>query len=169
MLNTLNTTNENAALLTAIITIPVGIAIRAIFPDMPFILRMGYVFIVLAFVATLISLYDKRGKVVKDAVITERSKKIVAVGWFFIVLGIISLVAGILLFEPYRYLGIESIFMLASLFVFLGLILILNVKMKHIYKKSYDTDPAIYKTSPIFTIGSIGIVIIIVLLYYFFW
>ena len=160
---------SNAALWTAIITIPAGIAIRAIFPDMPFILRMGYVFIVLAFVATLISLYDKRGKVVKDAVITERSKKIVAVGWFFIVLGIVSLVAGILLFLPYRYLGIESIFMLASLFVFLGLILILNVKMKHIYKKSYDTDPAIYKTSPIFTIGSIGIVIIIFLLYYFFW
>ena len=104
---------SNAALWTAIITIPAGIAIRAIFPDMPFILRMGYVFIVLAFVATLISLYDKRGKVVKDAVITERSKKIVAVGWFFIVLGIVSLVAGILLFEPYRYLGIESIFKLS--------------------------------------------------------
>ena len=130
---------------------------------------MGYVFIILAFVATLISLYDKRGKVERDVVLTERSKKIVGIGWFFIVLGIISLVAGLLFFEPYRYLGIESIFMLSTLFVFLGLILIFNVKMKYIHTKSYDTDPAIYKTSPIFTLGSIGIVIIIVLLYYFFW
>jgi len=92
-----------------------------------------------------------------------------AVGWFFIVLGVISLIAGIPFFEPYKYLGIESIFMLATLFVFLGLILILNIRMRHVYKKSYKTDPVIYKTSPIFTIGSIGIVIIIVLLYYFFW
>jgi SSS family solute:Na+ symporter len=160
---------SNAALWTAIITIPVGIAIRAIFPDMPFILRMGYVFIVLAFVASLISLLDKRGKVQREVVVTGRSKNIVTTGWFFIVLGIISLIAGILFIEPYKYLGIESIFMLSTLFVFLGLILIFNVKMKYVYTKSYTTDPEIYKTSPVFTIGAIGIVIIIVLLYYFFW
>jgi SSS family solute:Na+ symporter len=160
---------SNAALWTAIITIPVGIAIRAIFPDMPFILRMGYVFIVLSFLATLISLMDHKGKVLRDVVVTERSKKIVRIGWFFIAFGVICLIVGIFLFVPYEYLGIESIFVIATLFVFLGLILIFNVRMQNIHKKSYDTDPAIYKTSMVFNFGAIGIVIIIVLLYFFFW
>jgi len=160
---------SNAALWTAIITIPAGIAIRAIFPDMPFILRMGYVFIILSFVGTIISFIDQKGRMTKDVIVTARSKKIIGIGWFFIMLGIISLIAGIFLFKPFGYLGIESIFMLATLFVFLGLILILNIKMSYVQKKSYDTDPAIFKTSWIFNIGAIGIVIIIVLLYFFFW
>jgi SSS family solute:Na+ symporter len=160
---------SRAALWTAIVTIPVGIVIRALFPDMPFILRMGYVFIVLSFVATLISMLDYRGKIEREVVVTVWGKRIIGIGWIFIILGIISLIAGIFLYHPYEYLGIESIFMLATLFVFLGLILIFNIKMKYVYKKSYDTDPVIYKTSSIFNIGAIGIVIIIVLLYYFFW
>jgi SSS family solute:Na+ symporter len=160
---------SNAALWTAIVTIPAGIAIRAIFPEMPFILRMGYVFIVLSFVATIISFLDHKGKITREVVLTDRSRKILGVGWFFIALGIVSLIAGIVLYDPFKYLGIESIFMLATLFVFLGTILIMNVKMAHVHKKSYVTDPAIFKTSPIFTLGAIGIVIIIVSLYYFFW
>ena len=160
---------SNAALWTAIVTIPVGIAIRAIFPEMPFILRMGYVFIVLSFVATIISFLDHKGKITREVVLTDRSRRIIGVGWFFIALGIASLIAGIVLYDPFKYLGIESIFMLATLFVFLGTILIMNFKMAHVHNKSYVTDPAIFKTSPIFTIGAIGIVIIIVLLYYFFW
>lgn len=160
---------SNAALWTAIVTIPVGIAIRAMYPDMPFILRMGYVFIVLSFVASIISYFDPKGKVEREVVVTGRTKKIIMTGWFFVILGAVCALTGIFLAEPYSYLGIESIFMLATLFVFLGLILILNAKMKYVYKKSYVTDPAVYKTSPVFTIGAIGIVIIIVLLYVFFW
>jgi SSS family solute:Na+ symporter len=160
---------SNAALWTAIITIPVGIAIRALFPEMPFILRMGYVFIVLSLIATIISFLDHKGRVKKEVVITERSRKIIRVGWFFIVLGIICLIAGIFLIEPFEYLGIESIFVLATLFAFLGMMLIMNVKMAYVYKKSYDPDPVIFKTSPIFTAGAVGILIIIVSLYYFFW
>ena len=130
---------------------------------------MGYVFIVLSFVATIISFLDHKGKITREVVLTDRSRRIIGVGWFFIALGIASLIAGIVLYDPFKYLGIESIFMLATLFVFLGTILIMNFKMAHVHNKSYVTDPAIFKTSPIFTIGAIGIVIIIVLLYYFFW
>lgn len=160
---------SRAALWTAIVTIPVGIGIRAIFPEMPFILRMGYVFIILSFVATIISFMDRRGRMEREVVMTPRSRNIVNTGWLFIGLAIMSLVAGIFLIVPFRYLGIESIFMLATLFAFLGVILILNVKMNYVYKKSYDTNPEVYRTSPVFTAGAIGITIIIVLLYYFFW
>jgi SSS family solute:Na+ symporter len=160
---------SNAALWTAIVTIPVGIAIRAVFPDMPFILRMGYVFIVLSLVATIVSFIDHKGRIEREVVVNEKTKRIVGIGWFFVMLGFVSFIAGIFLFNPLAYLGIESIFMLATLFTFLGIILILNVKMNYVYKKSYSTDPDIYKVSPVFTMGAIGIVIIIVSLYYFFW
>ena len=49
----------NAALWTAILTIPLGVIFRDVNPDMPFILRIGYVFIVLSFVMVGISLLDK--------------------------------------------------------------------------------------------------------------
>jgi SSS family solute:Na+ symporter len=160
---------SKAALWTAILTIPAGIAIKLIFPEMPFILRMGYVFIVLSLIATVISLLDNQGKVSREVIITERGKKIVVIGWSFIALGAIFLVAGIFLFEPLSYLGIESIFTMATLFVFLGLILILNEKIKLVSTKAYSTNPEIYKTSAVFNLGALGIVIIIVLLYFFFW
>ena len=160
---------SNAALWTAILTIPVGIVIKLIFPDMPFILRMGYVFIVLALIASVISLLDQKGKVDREIVITQWGKKIILTGWVFIAVGIVFLIVGIFLFKPLGYLGIESIFTMATLFAFLGLILVLNQKMKSVSKKAYSTNPEIYKTSMTFNLGAIGIVVIIVLLYFFFW
>jgi SSS family solute:Na+ symporter len=160
---------SRAALWTAIITIPAGIIIKAMYPEMPFILRMGYVFIVLVIIATAISLLDKTGK--KEQVLedTERTRSISRTGWFFIAFGIICTITGIILFRPLYDLGIESIFMLATLFVFLGMILILNVRMKKIHKKAFKIDPKLFETSPTFNIGAVGIVIIITLLYFFFW
>jgi len=160
---------SKAALWTAILTIPAGIIIKLIFPEMPFILRMGYVFIVLSLIATVISLLDNQGKISREIMITERSKKLAIIGWSFIALGGVFLITGIFLFKPLGYLGIESIFTMATLFVFLGLILILNEKMKLVSKKAYSTNPEIYKTSTVFNLGALGIVIIIVILYFFFW
>ncbi len=159
----------NAALWTAIITIPAGIAIKAIFPEMPFILRMGYVFIVLSLVATIFSMVDMKGKVDQAVELTPRLKRWVALGWFFVILGLVFIVIGILLFEPLDYLGIESIFMLATLFIFLGLILIFNVKLKKVHRKAYKVDPKLFETSTVFNLGALGIVIIIAMLYFLFW
>jgi SSS family solute:Na+ symporter len=160
---------SNAALWTAIVTIPAGIVIKAIYPDMPFILRMGYVFILLVLIATVFSLLDKRGKIEQAREDTTRTRNLVRTGWFFIILGIISLIAGIILFKPLHHLGIESIFMLATLFAFLGMILILNVRMNTIHKKAYKINPKLFETSPVFNFGALGIVIIITMLYFFFW
>jgi solute:Na+ symporter, SSS family len=160
---------SRAALWTAIITIPAGIVIKAMYPEMPFILRMGYVFIVLVLIATAISLLDSKGKIEQVPESGRRAENLVKTGWFFIFLGIICIVAGIILFRPLQDLGIESIFMLAALFMFLGMMLIMNIRMKQIHKKAYKIDPKLFETSPVFNIGSIGIVIIITLLYFFFW
>ena len=160
---------SSAALWTAILTIPAGIVIKALYPDMPFILRMGYVFIVLVLIATVISLLDHRGKVEQSPENTTRSKNLVKTGWAFIAVGILCLIAGMILFKPLYQLGIESIFMLATLFLFFGMILILNIRMKTIHKKAYKIDPQLFKTSPVFNFGAMGIVIIITMLYFFFW
>jgi SSS family solute:Na+ symporter len=160
---------SRAALWTAIITIPAGIIIKAMYPEMPFILRMGYVFIVLVLIATAISLLDSKGKIEQVQESSRRAVNLVKTGWLFITLGIICIITGIILFRPFYDLGIESIFMLATLFIFLGMMLIMNIRMKRIHKKAYKIDPRLFETSTVFNIGSIGIVIIITLLYFFFW
>jgi len=158
-----------AALWTAIITIPLGIVIKWIVPEMPFILRMGYVFIVLVFVASIISFLDKKNDVTNSVTESNYTKTIVTSGWILITLGLISLIVGIILFKPLYYLGIESIFMMATALGFLGMILILNVKMKVKDDDSISSDPEIFKTNNIFNIGALGILGIIMALYIIFW
>ncbi len=160
---------SKAALWTAIITIPLGIVIKWIVPDMPFILRMGYVFIVLVFVATIISFLDRKNDVTNIVKESNYTKTTVKSGWIFIAFGAISLLAGILLFKPLYYLGIESIFMMATALSFLGMILILNIKMKVKDADSISSDPEIFKTNSVFNIGALGILGIIMALYIIFW
>jgi SSS family solute:Na+ symporter len=158
-----------AALWTAIITIPLGIVIKWIVPDMPFILRMGYVFIILVFVASIISFLDKKNDIANLITESKYTRSAVRSGWILITFGVISLIAGILLFKPLYYLGIESIFMMATALSFLGMILILNVKMKVKDADSISSDPEIFKTNSVFNIGALGILGIIMALYILFW
>ncbi len=160
---------SRAALWTAIATIPAGFIIKLLYPGMPFILRMGYVFIILVLIASIISLADRKGKTEREIPTDAFSGKVVKIGWGFNVLGILCLILGAVLFKPYFYLGIESILMLGTGFIFIGMILILNNRMRSIAPKSFDNDPLLFKTSWIFNVGAIGIVLIIGALYFFFW
>lgn len=160
---------SNAALWTAIATIPAGIVCKVLYPDMPFLIRMGYVFIVLCFIASGISLLEKGKSIKTDATDYGNDKPTLKTGYFFIALGIVCLVLGIVLFDTYQHLGIESIFMLATAFVMLGIILYTNVKLKNADEKALDTDPALFNTATPFNLGAAGIILIVGLLYYFFW
>ncbi len=159
----------NAALWTAIITIPAGILIKWMYPEMPFILRMSYVFIILAVVAFVFSMIDPKGKMHQDIERTPETGRMVRTGWFIMILGFLALIAGLTLFVPLNHLGIESLFMLAVLFIFLGLILILNVRYPKVHRKFYMIDPELFKTSTAFNIGAVGILLIIAILYILFW
>lgn len=55
-------TTANAALLGAIITIPAGIALEQWLPGLPFMHRMGWVFVIVAGSMVLFSLLDKKGR-----------------------------------------------------------------------------------------------------------
>ncbi|GET33443.1 transporter [Prolixibacter bellariivorans] len=50
----------NGALITAILTIPMGFAFKALMPNLPFMNRMGIVFLILAGILILVSLLESR-------------------------------------------------------------------------------------------------------------
>jgi len=55
-------TTSNAALVGAGLSIPLSIVLKLAFPDLPFLDRMGIVFLVLAALMIAISLYEGKGK-----------------------------------------------------------------------------------------------------------
>lgn len=65
---------NRAALWTSILTIPVGIALKFACPEMGFVLRMGYAFIILVIIAATLSLLD-RSESVPDGDRTETADR----------------------------------------------------------------------------------------------
>jgi len=160
-------TSSTAALWTAIATIPAGIVFKLIFPEMPFILRMGNVFIFLCIIAITISFLDKARRVDND--VLKSSKFIRRSSLLLILSGIASIVIGLFTAQRFAYIGMESIFMFGTLLFVLGLILHWNYKLPFKNVKALKTNMDLYKTGKIFNIGAIGIMIIIILLYALFW
>ena len=159
----------NAALWTAIATIPAGILFKVMSPDMPFQLRMGYVFIILCLIASVISFAEKGHKVKGPLPEPGRQRYLLRVAYFFFGMAVLIFVLTLLLLPRYDHLGIESAFMLAVLFLMLGIILYTNARMEYDDKKALIPDPSLYETATPFNLGAAGIVLIIGLLYYFFW
>lgn len=159
----------NAALWTAIATIPTGILFKVIYPDMPFLLRMGYVFIILLFIASLISFTEK--KTYGNPAFREKGKGGISLktAYFFLIIGFISALIGIIQYNSWADIGFESVFMSAALFTMLGIILYSNSKMKTADRKSLTVDPVLFNTATPFNLGAAGIILIVGLLYYFFW
>ena len=160
---------NRAALWTAIFTLPLGFGFKLGFPDMPWMMRMGYVFVVLVFVATIITFVDKK-------VWTTDTKHVVRPGfmrggYIMLTIGAIAAVIGFVGINIHflNNLGIESIFMLAAAFLFVGIILISNEKIIAADRKAIETDPQSFKTGKVFNIGAIGIIVILGLLYGVFW
>ncbi|MCR9081692.1 MAG: sodium/sugar symporter [Cyclobacteriaceae bacterium] len=86
-------TTSNAALVGAGLSIPLSVVLKLAFPDLPFLDRMGIVFLVLAALMIVISLYEGKGKdhpnsidVNKELFQTSTSFKIGA----FLISGIIA-------------------------------------------------------------------------------
>ncbi|RZS97832.1 sodium:solute symporter family transporter [Cecembia calidifontis] len=160
---------SNAALWTAIATIPTGIVFKIFYPDMPFLLRMGYVFIILLFIASIISFSEKKTHQNPAFRETGKGSRSIKAAYFFLVLGFISAITGIVQYNAWADIGFESVFMSASLFTMLGIILYSNVKMKTADSKSLTVEPVLFNTATPFNLGAAGIILIVGLLYYFFW
>jgi solute:Na+ symporter, SSS family len=164
---------NRAALWTTIATLPVGIFMKILLPDLPFIIRMGYVCMILISIAVILTLTDSNQ--IKTEPITDKNKhKLRSAGGFFVLIAVITLVAGLIwgtdLFEVSKVnLGFHSIFMMSFLMAFLSVIMYTNANSTKQDPKAYDFDPRLFKTDSNFIIGSLGIVVIIVTLYAYFW
>lgn len=83
----------NAALAAAIATIPTGLILERVITDMPFMNRMGFVFLTLVAIMVIVSLFDKKGqknnKTIEMEVSMFRTSPAFTIG-MVLVLGIIA-------------------------------------------------------------------------------
>ena len=164
---------NRAALWTTILTIPLGIAMKVALPDLPFIIRMGYVCMILITFAVFLTLTDKN-QVKAEPLDAKTTKKLIKAGWAFSVLAVVTLFAGIVwgttLFDNNLiHLGFNSIFMLTFLLTFLAIIMFTNANSATKDAKSYTVDLKLFETDNNFFFGAMGIVVIIATLYAYFW
>jgi solute:Na+ symporter, SSS family len=159
---------SKAALWTALLTIPMGLAFKIISPEMPFVLRIGYVFIILSFVMIGISLTDKNQRV-ENVLDMDSKKKSVNLGIKIVALALmVGIIAGFFV-SPLKNLALEAIYVPITMFILIGLILIFNNTQKMMDLKSIFIRKGLFKTSMTFNIASIGICGILAVLYFFFW
>ncbi len=157
-----------AALWTAVLTIPLGLVMKLVFPGMPFVLRIGYVFIILSFVMVGISLLDK--KLTADNIIDRESgNKLVGIGIRLVALALMAGIIASFFVYPLRHLALEAIYVPVVAFILIGLILIFNNKLDKMDLKAIVIKKGLFRTSATFNFASIGICGILAALYYFFW
>jgi SSS family solute:Na+ symporter len=161
--------SANAALWIALLTIPLGIAFKVASPDLPFILRIGYVFIILTVVMVGLSLFDKSHRV-ENQLADELSKhKAVKTGGIMIGISmLIGLVAAFFV-SPLSYLALDAVYVLVVGFILIGAIIILNSTQRTMDAKGIIIDANVFKTTTIFNIAAIGICGILAVLYAVFW
>lgn len=159
----------NAAFWTAILTIPVGIVFKVFTPEMPFILRIGYVFMILSIVMVGLSLLDKSNRIENVFANDIYRKKIIRIGWLIIGISLITGIIAAFFVYPLRNLALEAVYVLVVGFILLGLIMIMNATRKTMNKKGIRVENGLFNTSISFNVAAIGICGILAMLYYFFW
>ena len=159
-----------AAVVAAIGTFAFSILFKFLLPDVPFLIRMGYVFFCLVILFVTLSLTSK--KTVKADTLDEGQIAMqLKYSKIFFVLAIICYAVGIVgVIEPsMRALGFESIFFLATVFLVLSIYLRSNAKDKVQDPKCVAIDLNIFKTDKAFNIGAIGVIAILAILYIWLW
>ncbi|MEQ9593250.1 MAG: sodium/solute symporter, partial [Cyclobacteriaceae bacterium] len=163
---------SKAALWTTIITIPLGIAIKLLFPEIPFLLRMGYVFMILCTIASVISFFDNGIKVKSLAQDEEVNNHSIKIAYGLFALGIACVALGLFVVDTFlAQIGFESILMMGALLIMLAIVLYTNVKIGLEDPKAlkFQNSKTIFDTSVIFNVAALGIILIVALLYGLLW
>lgn len=159
-----------AAVVAAIGTFAFSILFKFLLPDVPFLLRMGYVFIALATIFIWMSLRSR--KTVPADRLDEHTVK-TQLFWSRVttVGALVSLVCGIIgVTEPaMRNYGFEAFFFLCALFVTITIYLRSNAKDPVQDPKAVKIDLAVFRSDAAFNWGALGVVAILVILYYTLW
>ncbi|MBP3332291.1 MAG: sodium/sugar symporter [Tidjanibacter sp.] len=160
---------NKAALWTAIATIPVGVAFKFMFPDMGFLLRNGYVFIVLVLIAIIISELDKSHRVKDDSEIRLKDKGALKASYILGALTVICIVLGLIFSKPLKDYAFEAIFTMAAMLGFIAYILYTNTKSPMKDEKAYENSNDLFKFNGGLVLGALGIVVIMIVTYAIFW
>ena len=159
-----------AAVVAAIGTFAFSVLFKFMMPEVPFLLRMGYVFIALVILFITLSLLSK--KTVKADVLDEHTVK-TQLFWsrFAFVAALISLVLGIVgIIDPtMKNLGFEVFFFLTAMFLTISIYLKSNATDKVQDPKAVKIDLAVFRSDAAFNWGAIGVIVILTILYYFLW
>lgn len=160
---------NRAALWTSILTIPVGIALKFAYPEMGFVLRMGYAFIILVIIAVTLSLLD-RSESVPDGDRTENAdRRTKRTARILTLLAAASIAAGAAFGKCWARYHFDAIFMLGTLLGFIALIVWTNAASPTKSRRAYTTDRDTFAFSPGLTVAAWGIVVILTAIYALFW
>ncbi|MCQ2112760.1 MAG: sodium/solute symporter [Bacteroidaceae bacterium] len=159
-----------AAIVAAIGTFLFSIIFKFALPEVPFLIRMGYVFLCLVVLFISISMCSKKTKPAEELPADAVAKQL---KWstIMLILAVVTFVAGIFMMfdETCRNYGAETIFFLTVMFFTLFWYLRSNAKDKVEDEKSIGVDIDIFKTNTTFNVGAIGIIVILAVLYICLW
>lgn len=167
--------NGLAAIVTAIGTFLFSVLFKLIMPNTPFLIRMGYVFILLVILFVGLSLLSKNTVAAKP--LDEHTIK-TQLKWSSIlftssvicyVLGIIVMFCNASWCLTLQNLGFEGIFFLATMFLVLSIYLKSNAKDKVQDPKAIEIDLSLFRTNTQFNIGAFGIIALLAILYITLW
>lgn len=160
---------SDAALWTAVLTLPVAFAMKFFIPDMPFIVRIGYVFIILSVVFVGVSLRDKKHRIDAPELTAERKKKDIRLGSEMIAVSALAGVVAAFFLRQYSSFALDSVYVLIVGFILLGIVLITNATCTDMDEKALIFERKIFQTSVPFNIIAIAICGLLAFLYFYFW
>jgi len=135
---------------------------------MPFVIRIGYVFIVLSFFMVGMSLIDKSHTIENTAEQSTAAKK-AGIGAKIIAVSLLVGIVAAFFVQQFKSLALEAVYVLVAGFILLGLIIIMNNRQKKMNEKAIIIRQGIFKTTPAFNIAAIGVLGLLAMLYAFFW
>jgi SSS family solute:Na+ symporter len=160
-----------AAVVAAIGTFAFSILFKFIMPNTPFMLRMGYVFMVLVAIFIPMSLYNKSRIVEADKLDQHTIDAQMKWSQILFICAAISLIFAIygVINPVLRGWGFEALFFFAAILAVLGLYLRSNAKDKVQDAKAVGIDLELFKTDKSFNWGALGVIVILAILYIFLW
>ena len=174
--------STRAAVAAALLTFPFGIGAKLLFPEIPFLLRMGYVFIALVAVASLITFLDHQDEVPDDAahqrdefggepsMLSEKVKAMmVRASSLFGGIALASLVFCLATLGRLGDIGVEAFIFFATATAMIGLVLYTNAKSPTADRHAIRYTPELFQTGLVFNLGAMGITLIVAVLYVIFW
>ncbi|MDR1745691.1 MAG: sodium/solute symporter [Tannerella sp.] len=160
---------SKAALWTAILTLPVAVLFKFFVPDMPFIVRIGYVFIILSVVFVGLSLAGRKGRIASPEESAEKKRNHIRNGALIIAIAACIGLFAMFFLQRYATFALDSVYTLVVAFILLGIVLVTDAKYTKMDQKALVFETGLFKTTLPFNIIAIGIFGMLTFLYCYFW